>query len=176
MTIFLAGVHGVGKTYLAGPAASKLGVRHATASQLIKEERGLQTWGVDKNVSQVDVNQVALISAVARIKNLGKGLLLDGHLVLRMAPDKHVRLGTDIFRDLQIRAIILLEAPPEKILERLQARGDYTWNIPSIAALASDESEHAAFISKELQVPLIVLSEPPSEEFVESIKAIVTQQ
>ena len=41
MTIFVAGIHGVGKTFLAQPAAARLGMRYATASQLIREERGV---------------------------------------------------------------------------------------------------------------------------------------
>lgn len=44
MTVLVAGAHGVGKTFLAKPAAERLGFRYATASQLIREERGHATW------------------------------------------------------------------------------------------------------------------------------------
>jgi len=44
MTIFVAGIHGVGKTYVAKPVAQRLGLRYATASQLIREERCRETW------------------------------------------------------------------------------------------------------------------------------------
>lgn len=37
MIIFVAGVHGAGKTFATKPACQKLGLVHATASQLIKE-------------------------------------------------------------------------------------------------------------------------------------------
>ena len=39
MTIFVAGVHGAGKTFATKPACQKLGLVYATASQLIQEER-----------------------------------------------------------------------------------------------------------------------------------------
>ena len=44
MVIFLAGVHGVGKTFLGKPVAESLGFKHATASDLIREELGGQSW------------------------------------------------------------------------------------------------------------------------------------
>ena len=65
MIVFVGGIHGVGKTYLGEPVAKTLGVRHATASQLIREERGLQSWGSDKRVSDINDNQRALVSAMS---------------------------------------------------------------------------------------------------------------
>lgn len=65
MTIFVAGVHGAGKTFVTEPACQKLGFVHATASQLIREERGHATWDAAKVVSDVDQNQAALIAVNA---------------------------------------------------------------------------------------------------------------
>lgn len=82
MNIFVAGVHGVGKTYLASRLPSTLGLIHTSASKLIKEERAMPSWGVDKRVSDVDANQIALAAAVKRHNDAGVQLLLDGHFVL----------------------------------------------------------------------------------------------
>ena len=68
MTTFIAGIHGVGKTYLAKPAAVRLGMTYATASQLIREERGRASWDASKMVDDVASNQAALVAAVSRIK------------------------------------------------------------------------------------------------------------
>ena len=62
--IFLAGVHGVGKGFLGTPVANSIGIVHLTASQLIREEKGQATWGIDKKTSDLDDNQLALIRAV----------------------------------------------------------------------------------------------------------------
>lgn len=48
--IFVAGVHGVGKGYIGIPVAVALGINHFTASQLIREEKGRATWGIDKKL------------------------------------------------------------------------------------------------------------------------------
>ena len=82
MNIFVAGIHGVGKTYLASHAASGSGMTHTSASKLIKEERGQATWSADKRVAEVDANQQALAKAIRRHNELGIKLLLDGHFVL----------------------------------------------------------------------------------------------
>ena len=71
MTVLVAGAHGVGKTFLAKPAAERLGFRYATASQLIRDERGHATWTETRQVTQIDENQIALARAVARILDGG---------------------------------------------------------------------------------------------------------
>ena len=81
MTIFLAGAHGVGKTFLGRPVAKRLGLLHATASELIRQERGRATWNTDRRVTEVDENQEALIAAVQRLSAEGTAVLLDGHFV-----------------------------------------------------------------------------------------------
>lgn len=45
MNIFVAGVHGVGKTFLASQLPKALGLMQTSASKLIKEERALPDWG-----------------------------------------------------------------------------------------------------------------------------------
>lgn len=48
MTVFVAGVHGVGKSYLCQNYALKYGVVHESASALIRRERSLAEWGLIK--------------------------------------------------------------------------------------------------------------------------------
>lgn len=165
MTIFIAGIHGVGKTYLAKPAATRLALRYATASQLIREERGHASWDSGKKVDEVADNQAALIRAVARINASGQTLLLDGHLVLRKAIGEHERLPDAVFRDLGCRAIILLTCPVPTVLERLSAREDASWSEVEIHAFANAEHEHAGVVTSALSIPLTVLNTPSNEEF-----------
>ena len=82
MNVFVAGIHGVGKTYVAGRLPPSYGLLHTSASKLIREERALPEWNTDKRVADVDENQVALASAVARYNGKGGRLLLDGHFIL----------------------------------------------------------------------------------------------
>lgn len=168
--VLVAGAHAVGKTYLAKPAAAQVGLRYATASQLIREERGHATWTTTRQVTQIDENQVALVSAVARILDGGEQLLLDGHLVLRSSPNNHQRLAEPVFRGLRCRRIVILTAPIEVLLSRLKARGDETWTADEIAAFSETEVQHGKVVAANLGIPAVVLELPDADRFVAAIK------
>lgn len=163
MTIFVAGVHGAGKTFATKSACEKLGLIHATASQLIKEERGHATWGGAKVVSEVDQNQAALITAVRRIRDSGASLVIDGHFVLRRAPGNHELLPIDVFRALRCSSILLIRSPVPLLLERLQARGDMSWDEAELTAFSKAEDSHGEDIAKALGIPLKILDSPSSK-------------
>lgn len=105
--IFLAGVHGVGKSYLGEPAAKALGIAYRTASKLIREEKGAATWAIDKKTADIDSNQTALIQAVSKLRAAG-ALLLDGHFVLRDAQGTITPLTARVFSQLNLKGVILL--------------------------------------------------------------------
>ena len=155
--IFLTGVHGVGKGFLGAPVAKSLGMDHFTASQLIREEKGRTTWGTDKRVAEVDDNQSALIRSVAHRREAEQDILLDGHFVLRGISGELVRLGKDVFADLQLSGVVLLTEDPQTIADRLFSRDGSTVTLESIAELSAEVSVHVHDICGELKVPLAVL-------------------
>lgn len=172
MTIFIAGIHGVGKTFLAKPAAEQLSLVYATASQLIRDERGSITWDKNKQVDEVAENQAALIRAVNRIKDNGNTLMLDGHLVLRKSVNQHERLPTKVFRDLSCQAIILLTCPTQVVRNRLIDRGDSSWSMQELEEFSRAESEHAIAITGTLHIPLICLSEPSAQGLIQALSGL----
>lgn len=169
MIVFVGGIHGVGKTYLGAPAAEHLGIRHATASQLIREVRGLQTWGADKRVTAIDENQAALISAAARLRAEGSRLLLDGHFVLRDTNGCLTEVDVQVFRDLQIGAVMLLAVDIDVVMGRLHERGDHSWSASELRKLAIYEEAHARRVAKELRIPIQHLVSPTIEDFVAAL-------
>lgn len=171
MTVLVAGAHGVGKTFLAKPAAERIGFRYATASQLIREERGHATWTETRQVTQIDENQVALIRAVVRILDGGEQLLLDGHLILRTRPNEHQRLAESVFRGLRCRRIIVLTAPVDVLLSRLRARGDETWTAEELAALSEAEVQHGAEVAAKLGIDVAILNSPRGDDFDAAVRA-----
>jgi adenylate kinase len=171
VTVLVAGAHGAGKTFLAKPAAARLGFRYATASQLIREERGHATWTETRQVTQIDENQIALTKAVARILSGDEKLILDGHLVLRSRPNEHQRIAESVFRDLRCRRIIILTAPAEVLLDRLRARNDQTWTAAELAAFSEAEIQHGERVAATLQIDLVILASPNGDDFDAAVNA-----
>lgn len=174
MTIFVGGVHGAGKTFLTNSACERLGLRHATASQLIREERGLAAWTQSKVVADVQENQRALVQAIARVKASNVQLVLDGHFALRRGPWDHILIEASVFRDLGVRAVLLVQCPASVVWERLKARGDASWDMAEVQGLIEQEHHQAALVASELDVSMRVLDAPTPEYFEASLKVFVS--
>lgn len=171
MVIFLAGAHGVGKTFLGKPVAESLGIKHVTASALIREELGSQSWQDNKYTSDVDKNQEALVAAVSRIAKEAP-LMLDGHFVLRNSEGVIVPLPVDVFNRLAIKSVILMESPSDVVALRLEKRGA-TPLLQKIEEIAVEELKHAQYVSEQLNVPFFRLLSATDEQLRTAIENIV---
>jgi adenylate kinase len=171
MTVFVAGVHGVGKSYLCEKYAQVCDVLHESASSLIRKEKNQLNWSADKKVSDVDDNQIALASAVRRISEQGRALLLDGHFVLIDPHSNFIRLPSSVFKDLAITGVVLIEASPEVISSRLKNR-DSTQSAVDIAKFVEAEREQAKLVCKEISAALHILHAPSEESFTETVSSL----
>ncbi|WP_413892956.1 ATP-binding protein [Candidatus Skiveiella danica] len=172
MNIFVAGIHGVGKTYLANQLPAGIGLLHTSASQLIKEELALPEWNADKRVADVDKNQVALTKAVARCNALGTALLLDGHFVLLNTAGEFVLLGAEVFKTLNLSAVLLIEADPKVVANRVQSRDGLRRDTEWLATFMRAERAQAEAVCSELSVPIRILVSPSVTEVVAAIASL----
>jgi len=163
MTVFVAGVHGVGKTYLCKQYEGSFNAIHESASELIRKERVLADWSIDKKVRDIDVNQIALTRAVKRLFSNGQSLLLDGHFVLIGELGELVPISASTFEGLFISSVVLIEAATSVISSRLSAR-DFKSAV-DIGDFVQAERAHARAVCEHLGVSLHVLYEPDFEEF-----------
>lgn len=171
MNIFLAGVHGVGKTYLAERLPTGGGLLHTSASRLIKEERALPGWSIDKLVSDVDENQIALANSVRRHNASGTALLLDGHFVLLDKEGLFVLLGVEVFETLNLSAVVLVEAQTEVVASRVRHRDDLDWSPEWLAEFAAKERAQAELVCDRLHLPLRILASPSEGDFAAAVAA-----
>lgn len=170
MNIFLGGVHGVGKSFLASQLPDELDIYHASASDLIKQELQQPNWGSDKMVGDAAGNQALLAAAVNRENDCGVRLLLDGHFVLKNNQGEYIYLGSDVFSSLNLKAVILLEAPPQVVRDRISKRDDRDEDIESIKRFLEAERSQAQKVCSALKIPLEILIEPTAQELIISIK------
>lgn len=170
MTIFVAGVHGVGKSYLCQQYAKCVGARHESASSLIKQERQQQAWSVDKKAADIGDNQVALAAAVQRIREAGEELLLDGHFVLIDQRAELVFLDDSVFAPLHLSGVIVIEAPASVVEARLIAR-DSVANSVDLDGFLQAERAQALHVTQALGIPIVVLTQPDLEQFSMAIES-----
>ena len=172
MNVFIAGGHGVGKTFLVSALTLPAGVVATSASKLIREERGQASWGMDKRVAEVDANQLALASAVKRHNDGGARLLLDGHFALHGADGALRLLDAEVFAALNLSGVILLEAKPDVVAERIQARDNRKADREEIESLASAERNQAYAVCAQLGLTLVTMQSPRVDEFAAFVDAL----
>lgn len=175
MTVFVAGVHGVGKSHLCKEYAESFSVVHASASGLIRKERSYVDWSLDKRVADIDDNQVALQRAVQRIISSGESLLLDGHFVLINKSSEFVPIDISVFDGLNLSGVVLLEARSELIMSRLLSR-DSAVNAVEIDLFVQAEREHAKLVCDELGLALKILREPTFSDFSKAVEELFTSR
>lgn len=153
--LFVAGVHGVGKTTACAEVAARLYGEHYTASGLIKSAKASAIATTGKLVADVDGNQELLISSFKEkvIRAKGQIILLDGHSALRDASNAIQRLPVSVFRSLGVTKIVCFSDSPEAIAARMQARDNAETKAAEIAELQEAELAQASSVAEQLGVP-----------------------
>lgn len=170
MNIFLGGVHGVGKSFLALQLPSHSRLLHTSASTLIKEEIAQPNWGSDKKVLDPTGNQILLSNAVRRKNNNGIRLLLDGHFVLKGSHGELIYLNPDVFSTLNLTSAILLEASPKIIAQRILDRDGRIESIEKLTEFLQAERAQARKVCNTLGIPLEILNEPSAQAFIKLVE------
>jgi predicted transcriptional regulator/adenylate kinase len=171
--IFVAGVHGVGKSSMCDVYAKKHGTNHKTASQLIKfaKEDALSKNG--KTVKDITGNQELLITAVTKIRASGENLLLDGHFVLMNDENLLTPLPTKVFSELSIDAVIAVYDNPELIESRTKNRDGKSISSKHIDDFQNLELARAEEISKELGIPFAKIQSFSQVEFENTLNSFI---
>lgn len=170
--IFIAGVHGVGKTTLCSGIADSQGFIHKSASQLIREAKASAIARNSKAVTDIPGNQQLLIDAVSRINQSGQTLLLDGHLALLNSARKAEALPTKVFADLGIDGIVMIHDKPSSIVERLKQRDGDGIGFDEIKALQALENSRAKIVTGELGLPLFRVKAFDDSTFSKALGAL----
>lgn len=171
--IFVAGVHGVGKTTLCAGVASRMELTHRSASQLIREKKESAIARNSKTVADIPGNQELLIEAVRRISQSGQTLLLDGHFALLNSAGKAQPLPTKVFADLGIDGIVLVHDRPSSIVAKLRQRDGDLIGGNDIASLQAMEISRAKSVAVEWGLPLYQVNASDEPGFAKAVQALL---
>lgn len=175
-TIFIAGIHGVGKTYCCSLIDSEH-FEHYTASSLIKKSSKLKVDD-DKKVDDVNSNQQILINAFKHLrKEKDTIFLFDGHFVLLDKNMKFQKISLDIFKEFNLSEIIILIDNVYNVAKRLKDRDNKDYMpIELLSEMQSLEIKHGIFIAEELNIPLHIINLEDTyayKEFITKLSAYI---
>lgn len=171
-TIFIAGIHGVGKTTMCQAYSEKHPCIHKSASQLIKEAKSTAIETNSKKVKDIDGNQQILIESVNKIRQSGNDLLLDGHFAILNSENKPIALEPNIFYDLGINAVIVISDDPESITKRLESRDDKSSKAIDVTQFQNLEISRAKEVANELNLPLFEIKAFDQSSFDQIVSSL----
>lgn len=168
--ILVAGIHAVGKSTACKAISAEFCIPYYTASQIIQDEKSSAVLGNSKLVADVGGNQRLLIKGISRLVK-GGGILLDGHLTLQRKSDGEIEaIQVDVFRELQISAIVVFTDDPTEIAKRMLARDEVVRSVAFLQTHQNAEVAHAKYVADMLEVPCVVIQAFDTEHFERTIR------
>tara|TARA_R110002096_G_scaffold250270_2_gene442719 strand:- start:49 stop:873 length:825 start_codon:yes stop_codon:yes gene_type:complete len=153
--MFIAGVHGVGKSTLCAGLVREGEVLHRSAGQIIREADEKALSEDTKAVRDIAHTQKLLVAGVNRLRNGGRKLLLDGHFALLNGSGDVEPVALEVFEALALDRIILVHDSSKEIRNRLISRDKTAPSVSKIVELQSVEVETAEAVAETLAIPLV---------------------
>ena len=150
---FVGGIYGAGKSSLCRQLSAPLRAEHVMASELIQYAPDPDD-ATRKSVANVAETQERLLLALEQRKRRTTNMLLDGHFCVLDPTSQIVRISLDVFRAINPAALLLVEAEPDEVKERLEHREARPYDLDLIKRLAAEERSHAEYVSSALLIPL----------------------
>ncbi|MHB1014870.1 MAG: AAA family ATPase [Desulfurivibrionaceae bacterium] len=169
-TVFLSGVHGVGKTTLCNAVARQARINTVSSSSLLDEQGGrwAQDGGQDNKTASECICQRLEKLLVAPIF-----LLVDGHCTLAEGKGNISVVDKEIFRRIRVQGFILLIDDVEVIQKRIFKRDGMSVDRSFIGKLQDAELRYSAVLSIMLGVKREIIDLSVCS-FVEAERKIVT--
>lgn len=153
--IFVAGVYGVGKSTICSRLSNRLNIPFYSAGDLISEQVN-EVYGRNKQVKNKELNQNVLVECVKTKLEKEKMLILAGHFCILGHDNKPDILPEFVFYNMNINAIVLLEADVDTVCSNLECRDNKSYERSLIERFIEVERQQARKIAKELNIPIKV--------------------
>lgn len=154
-TIFIAGIYGVGKSTLCDNLSKMLGIPAYSAGDLISSVNG-EHYGANKAVTDKISNQAILALQVQELLKVTPQILLAGHFCIFDKDNNIDYLPENVFSDLEIEKMLLLNAPIAIILKNLSLRDKKEYTQQQVLSLYNAENKRAKEISHKLGCELFI--------------------
>jgi len=175
-SIFVGGIHGVGKSTICSDISTELNILHLTASDLIrqyKKESSIQDKDRGKHVGNISKNQDILVSALNNSVVKDDIFILDGHFTILDAQGVVRQVPSSVFSEINPKALFIITEKPEVIQLRLMKRDETVYDLREIGQMQDAELAHAAGVAKETGLKMYELASSQSTQLRDYIKNIM---
>lgn len=156
LIIFIAGIHGVGKTTYCNQLSEKTGFSHYSASELIKRIKKDSETVKDKRVRNIEGNQDILIDAIDKYIDKASVTLLDGHFCLLDSNLEVTAIPKATFEHIRLLAIITLHDTVESIAKKLTGRDGIVYDPALLSRFQDEEINYSRDIATSLGLPSLL--------------------
>ncbi|NMF86006.1 ATP-binding protein [Nodosilinea sp. P-1105] len=153
--IFVAGVHGVGKTTLCNALATQFEIEHFSASNLIAKEKEEEHFR-SKQVGNIAGNQDHLVVAINKYLNDINWYLLDGHFCLLNKDNEITQIPYSTYEGIDPSAILVLIDKPENVHARLNSRDSIRYDLALFRSFQEQEILYAEYVRNKLHIPYLM--------------------
>lgn len=153
--IFVAGVHGVGKSHLCAEICTAFNAQHLSAGDLIRQLRREETT-IDKKVRDVVENQDLLLRALNKYLVTSELRVLDGHFCLLEANNRVRKIPRTVFEQIGPAGVVLLTDDVIDIQQRIRNRDQVMYEVALLAELQRQELEHGVEVCSQCNIPILV--------------------
>ncbi|WP_141604481.1 ATP-binding protein [Terrilactibacillus laevilacticus] len=167
--IFLAGIHGVGKSTLAAKLENELNLKSLSISNLIRNA-GKNLDSANKRTGDISQNQELWKMELKNLKITEEILLLDGHFCLLDINKNITPLPFTTFAGTDMSKVILMQKNTQTIREQLLKRDNIEYSVDILQKLQENETYQAIKYSEENNIKLFIFNE--STDFPELIDFI----
>ena len=155
--ILVCGIHGSGKDQYSNNLKLKKDMNAYTASQLINQTLPLRQYKT-KKIDQIDSRQHILLETMKEIVLHEENFILNAHLCLINEKGEVERISIDVFKNMPITEIHLVECSAKEIEQRMYRRDEISWDIRFIQSFLEEEKKYAIELSQLLNVTLSVIN------------------
>jgi adenylate kinase len=164
--LFLAGIHGVGKSYLADKLCKRYDLYYVSASQLIQKHIDCS---LGKAVVDVARNQELLVHELNKLVVDKDIILLDGHFTLIDSLGEIVNISQEIFKDISPFLIVILVNSVEKISAQILKRDKLKVDLNLLSIHQERECAYAVTIGSLMNIPILKIDMGAEVENIISI-------
>lgn len=154
--IFIAGIHGVGKTTLCHSISKELEINAYSSSDLIRKFKNIDDN--EKIVESINSNQDILLESIKLNINEEKDYILDGHFILMDKDYSFKEVPLKTFIDIRLKYIVILYEDIDIIVKRLNDRDGSNYRKEFIEEFQRKEIDRGKEVAQSIGKPYIVIN------------------